>query len=291
MLNFFDDVLHTPEEAKVALAIGEFLFAQYTCVTADAIPTWSHTDFLVTVITGKKTWHTVDGIWSANPGETLFFRKGATVFEQHHEPDFCVMVFFIPDDFVRTTVRELAGSLGAMPENAAPLNIVARVENDIALSAFFQSIRAYLFSGEAPAEPMLRLKLKELLLSILMGGKNPTLATYFRKVAESDAPSLPEIMEANYRFNLSLEEYARLCHRSLSTFKRDFRATFQETPGRWLLRKRLDYAAALLRNSSMNVTEAALESGFEDVSHFSRVFKERFKVAPLAYRQSAPGEN
>jgi AraC-like DNA-binding protein len=35
----------------------------------------------------------------------------------------------------------------------------------------------------------------------------------------------------------------------------------------------------------MNVTEAALESGFEDVSHFSRVFKERFGIPPLAYRQ------
>jgi AraC-like DNA-binding protein len=94
-------------------------------------------------------------------------------------------------------------------------------------------------------------------------------------------------MEANFRFNLSLEEYARLCHRSLSSFKRDFQASFQEAPGKWLLRKRLDYSAALLRTSKMNITEIAFESGFEDVSHFSRVFKDRFQVSPLAYRQSA----
>jgi AraC-like DNA-binding protein len=38
----------------------------------------------------------------------------------------------------------------------------------------------------------------------------------------------------------------------------------------------------------MNVTEIAFESGFEDVSHFSRVFKERFGVPPLSYRQDSP---
>jgi AraC-like DNA-binding protein len=38
----------------------------------------------------------------------------------------------------------------------------------------------------------------------------------------------------------------------------------------------------------MNVTEIAFESGFEDVSHFSRVFKERFDVPPLSYRQAGP---
>jgi AraC family transcriptional regulator, exoenzyme S synthesis regulatory protein ExsA len=93
-------------------------------------------------------------------------------------------------------------------------------------------------------------------------------------------------MEANFRYNLSLEEYAKLCHRSLSSFKREFQAHFQESPGKWLLQKRLDYSAALLRGSRMNVTEVAFESGFEDVSHYSRVFKERFGIPPMAYRQN-----
>jgi AraC-like DNA-binding protein len=97
-----------------------------------------------------------------------------------------------------------------------------------------------------------------------------------------------EIMEANFRFNLSLDDYARLCHRSLSSFKREFQTHFQESPGKWLLQKRLDHSAALLRTSKMNVTEIAFESGFEDVSHFSRVFKERFQASPMVFRQNSP---
>jgi AraC-like DNA-binding protein len=287
--NFYDDLLQHPDAPGVTrLSIGEFLFVQYSCLASARVPLWAHADYLISVISGKKTWHTADGVWEADPGETLFFKKGAIIAEQHYEPDFCLLIFFIPDDLVRTTVRELAASLDGLPPETPPMKTVVRVQSDTALAAFIQSIRAYISAAETPSEPLLRVKVKELIVSILVSGKNPTLSAYFRRLAESDVPSLPEIMEANYRFNLSLEEYARLCHRSLSSFKRDFRAAFNEAPGRWLLRKRLEYSAALLRNSKMNVTEVAFESGFEDVSHFSRVFKERFQVAPLGYRQADP---
>lgn len=95
-------------------------------------------------------------------------------------------------------------------------------------------------------------------------------------------------MEANFRFNLSLDEYAALCHRSLSSFKRDFRQRYEEPPGKWLVRKRLGYAAALLQTTKLSVTEIAFESGFEDGSHFSRAFKERFQRPPSDYRRSLP---
>jgi AraC-like DNA-binding protein len=56
-------------------------------------------------------------------------------------------------------------------------------------------------------------------------------------LGDDTLPSVVEIMEVNFRFNLSLDEYARLCHRSLSSFKRHFQTAFHETPGKWLLRK------------------------------------------------------
>ena len=95
-------------------------------------------------------------------------------------------------------------------------------------------------------------------------------------------------MESNYRYRLSLDQFARLCHRSLSTFKRDFRRKFDESPGRWIQQKRLDFAAALLRSAGhMNVTDVVFESGFEDVSHFSKAFKNRFGKSPSSYREAS----
>ncbi|SRR5581483_193397 len=286
MLNLFEAIRANPGYNK--LQIGEFLFAEYTCgVTAKRLPAWTETDYLVHVVTGKKTWHTADGIWRARPGDTLFFKKGAALVEQHFEEDVCLLMFFIPDKFVRVTVREIADSLEVNARATPTLKSAARVENDLALSAFFQSMGTYFSGREKPSEPLLRHKLKELIISVLTSGRNSELAAYFRKIGESDAPQVAEIMEANFRYNLSLEEYAKLCHRSLSSFKRAFQAAFQEPPGKWLLRKRLDHSAALLRKSRQSVTEIAFESGFEDVSHFSRVFKERFGVPPIAYRQNS----
>ena len=147
-------------------------------------------------------------------------------------------------------------------------------------------MRSYLAGKAQPPEPMVRLKLKELALSVLTSGTNSELAGYFRRICASESPSVVEVMEANFRYNLSLEEYAKLCHRSLSSFKREFQAQFNESPGKWLVQKRLEYASSLLRGSKLNVTEIAFESGFEDVSHFSRVFKVRFGTSPVVYRES-----
>lgn len=94
-------------------------------------------------------------------------------------------------------------------------------------------------------------------------------------------------MEDNYCFNLSLEEYAKLCNRSLSAFKRDFQKHFNTSPGKWLMEKRLSHAMHLLNNLNRNVSEAAFESGFRNASHFSHVFKERYGITAVAAKKTS----
>ncbi len=87
-------------------------------------------------------------------------------------------------------------------------------------------------------------------------------------------------MEDNFCYNLKLEAYAELANRSLSAFKRDFEKLFGNTPGKWLLERRLHHALQLLSNKNKTVGEAAFESGFQSPSHFSRAFKAKFGKAP-----------
>ncbi|HVV00782.1 MAG TPA: AraC family transcriptional regulator [Verrucomicrobiae bacterium] len=285
MLNLYDGIRANPSYSK--LEIGEFLFAEYTCgVTAKKLPAWTDKDYFVHVVTGKKTWHTADAVWQARPGETLFFKKGAAIVEQHFEKDVCLLVLFIPDPLMRGALREVLGETEVKGARGGTKTTAMRVQHDVALTALFQSMRTYLASNTKPPEALLRLKLKELVISILTSGANPELAAYFTAMSGGRSPRIEEIMAANFRFNLSLEEYAKLCHRSLSSFKRDFQEEFRQPPGKWLRQRRLDYAASLLRDRGMNVTEAAFESGFEDVSHFSRVFKTRFALSPMAFREA-----
>ncbi|HSI64482.1 MAG TPA: hypothetical protein VLE43_15245, partial [Candidatus Saccharimonadia bacterium] len=215
MINFYDAVLNNPSYGR--LEIGDFLFAEYTCgYDKKLLPNWTEKDYFVHVVTGRKTWHTPDGVCTMHPGETFFFKKGATVVEQHFEAEVCMLMVFIPDVLMRSTVREVVEALGLKAEDCMPTMTALRVENDVALTALFQSMRTYLAAMEKPSEPLVRLKLKELVLSILTSGTNAELAAYFCRVGASDSPSIAEIMEVNFRYNLSMEEYAKLCHRSLS---------------------------------------------------------------------------
>jgi len=58
-------------------------------------------------------------------------------------------------------------------------------------------------------------------------------------------------MESNFRFNLSVERFAYLTGRSLSSFKKDFEELFHDTPGKWLIRRRLKEAYTLIKRNVM----------------------------------------
>jgi transcriptional regulator GlxA family with amidase domain len=141
----------------------------------------------------------------------------------------------------------------------------------------------YFRAEDPPPNEIIKLKLKELLINII--NSDQKLNTYLRSYLSGEKPSLASIMDANFCYNLKLEDFAELTHRSLSSFKRDFQAHYNESPGKWLLKKRVDFAANLLLCSDQSISQIAFESGFEDLSHFSRVFKERTGKNPSNFRK------
>jgi AraC family transcriptional regulator, exoenzyme S synthesis regulatory protein ExsA len=284
MLNTYETIRDNLHFNK--FTVGELLFVEYKCpIEQDVAGVWTPMDYFIHVLSGRKTWRTTEGTWIAEKGQTLFFKKGAAIVHQDFKDDFCVMVFFVSDDFIRDVVKDVAGQLSIRHEGDALHKGTIVVNGDVTLAAYFQSMLAYFTGTAKPAETLLKLKLKELIVSILLGRNNPELAAYFRSLLKTDGPSLPQIMEANFCYNLSLEDFAKLSHRSLSAFKRDFRKYYQQPPGKWLLQKRLEYSAVLLKNVALNVSQVALDCGFEDLSHFSRAFKDKFGMSPANFRK------
>ncbi|WP_276090379.1 AraC family transcriptional regulator [Pedobacter sp. JY14-1] len=102
-------------------------------------------------------------------------------------------------------------------------------------------------------------------------------------LANFDVPGkidLIDFMQRNFMFNMSLEKLGYLTGRSLSTFNRDFRKLFNTTPQKWLTDKRLELAYYHLVEKKKKPTEIYLEVGFEDLSHFSYIFKKKYGVSP-----------
>jgi len=283
MLNFYKIV-------KENLSFNRFEFREtvcleYTCpIDAEQIGIFSRNDYLVYVLSGKKTYKTLHGEWTVVPGQTLYLKKGAEIIHQYFDNEYCMLGFFLSDELIRETLEEMKGKypLGSSRERqefAATL-----VQPSPYLEGYFHSMLTYFRGIDRPPDHILVLKLKELLVNLL--STDPLLASYFISLAQTSKPSLRRIMEDNYCFKLRLEDYAELCHCSLSTFKREFRQIFRETPGKWITRRRVEHAASILVNTDQSVTEAAFESGFEDLSHFSRVFKQVTGKSPSEYKKT-----
>jgi AraC-like DNA-binding protein len=87
---------------------------------------------------------------------------------------------------------------------------------------------------------------------------------------------------------LTVADLARAARLSPAHFSREFRAAFGETPHQYLLTRRLERAASLLRSTDWTVTRICLSVGWQSIGSFTTSFKRMFGVTPTAYRAAHP---
>ena len=152
------------------------------------------------------------------------------------------------------------------------------------LQNFMDALQQSLPYFEAGNRELVKLKLKEALIILLK--VQPELKDL---LFDFDAPgkmNLKAFMEQNFRYNLSIARLAYLSGRSISGFKRDFFNAYGMTPAKWLQAKRLEEACYLLKEKHMRTTDVYAEVGFENLSHFSFVFKKHFGYSPAEIAKS-----
>jgi AraC-like DNA-binding protein len=93
-----------------------------------------------------------------------------------------------------------------------------------------------------------------------------------------------DAIDRAYAQPLDIPHLASVASVSEAHFIRTFRATFGETPHRYLQRRRVERAMFLLRESGRSITDICLDVGFGSLGTFSRTFNEIVGVAPTAYR-------
>jgi AraC-like DNA-binding protein len=97
-----------------------------------------------------------------------------------------------------------------------------------------------------------------------------------------------DLVDARYREPLDVGALAEAAHLSPAHFSREFRRAFGSPPHQYLLMRRLERAAALLRNTDRNVAEVCLAVGLRSVGSFTTSFRRAFGVTPTAYRAAHP---
>ena len=214
--------------------------------------------------------------YSMKPGECCLVRKNQLV-RYHKEKEngaFEKVVVVFDQDFLRQYIKSRPPQLIGEKSDEAFLTI----RHHTKIPLFLQSLQPH-FDEQGKMDPVSADLKREELLSILLSD-NPGLADILFDFSPIQKIDLEAFMNRNFRFNVAIQRFAYLTGRSLTHFKQDFKKKFNDTPGRWLLKKRLQEAHFLIKKQGKKASDVYVEVGFEDLSHFSFAFKKRFGVPP-----------
>ena len=216
--------------------------------------------------------------WTVGKNEMILLRRAQSVsYEKQGSEEtglFESQLFAINDELLKDFLTSQQVVIPAMTEEyGAQVSPMSE-----RLVAYCWSLSPY-FNDPSQVNPgLLRLKVMELLYNVMDCSKN-----IFRQMLQLRQPvktDIHRVVEENYTSPISLDELAYLSGRSLSSFKREFQDIYGEPPARWIREKRLSKAHEMLRSSSLSVADVAYSLGFENPTHFSRIFKQQYGYAP-----------
>lgn len=285
MMNLYDFLTFQPEHYRQFVG-KELLVVHYDCPQmVRKVDLYSHYCKIDFVISGSRRIHRQNKSWMSEGGHSYFVKKGAFEHQRYIDEDWNSMCVYLSDKFLLETTREFRKfQRSKVPPGLSTEHIIELSISDTT-EGLAQSLIRFFEQEIPPSTESVEQRAREFVFSYLINPANAPLLSYLNSMSERPKTSLIEVMEANYTFNLVLKDYARIANRSLATFKREFKTVFAVPPAKWLMEKRLNYARNLLHSGNLPVSDVAYESGFENQTHFCRVFKEKFGTSPLQYRK------
>jgi AraC-like DNA-binding protein len=163
---------------------------------------------------------------------------------------------------------------------------IKQIEVDRLLVNFKESINILLDNPELADESIIQTKLKEFVLLIAKSQDAPSQLDFLSALFKPLDIEFKSTIQHNIYSNLTLEELARLCHLSTSSFKRRFKETYHTSPMKYLSIKKVEKAAALLKTDSLRISDIAYDVGFDSLATFNRNFTAIYGKSPSEYRLS-----
>jgi len=237
---------------------------------------------LVFVTKGAKLLHFGEKTIKAESGKIILLKKGIYVMAEYIEDslNFEALLIFLTNKTIQDTLASNS-STNVMPNETVSFlifNSNQHLEDYITLfSKYFNTYRLRNFQ-------LLQLKQKELLLLLICTNTSNKLHAFLNTLSKNHPENIEYIVNEYLLQPLTINDYANLSNRSLTSFKRDFKKIFNTTPRQWINRKRLEQAYLLLNNTSYRINEISDSCGFENPSYFIKLFKEHYGYTPQALR-------
>src|SRR6188768_4108881 len=160
LFNIYDKIKNNPDYYR-QLRCGETLITLFNCPLKNKYEdAWSHFNYFIYVVDGRKIWHTAHGSFDLRKGRCVFVRKGGCIVEQFLETASCFIFFFMPDEFIcevlQKKVRPVAGG-------SKKFDPIISIDDNAHVQAFFLSMMPHFSSDNDPDQALLELKFKELI--------------------------------------------------------------------------------------------------------------------------------
>ena len=232
--------------------------------------------FFLFLAKGKMNGYDGNKHFVLKPGQCCIVRKNtlARYNKQKENDEFEKVIIILDENFLKKFQEKHIINYHKYQGREAFIHL----NTDALVNSFLLSLEPYYNSSGKINNAFSELKREELLLIILQ--QNPALSDVLFDFGIPARIDLEGFMQKNYKFNVSLERLAFLTGRSLSAFKRDFKQIFNETPSRWLVKRRLQEARFLIEQKNEKPSDIYLGLGFEDLSHFYFTFKKEFGTSP-----------
>jgi AraC family transcriptional regulator, exoenzyme S synthesis regulatory protein ExsA len=239
------------------------------------------------LLEGEKTVHFAGMQVNVYPHQFVMLAAGNCLMSEKvaaENSDYHSIIILFDSHLLTDFCNRHAALIGQPVKQQLP---VLLFDKDEFLMNFTRSLD-YMLNSDKPGHAELqKLKLEELFLYLAV--HHPGKIQQIRSMGhEADEDLMVrQAVTSHINSNVTVEELAFLCNMSLSSFKRRFARIYDSTPNRWLLEKRMEQAAKMLRQENRKASEIYYELGYENLSSFIQSFKQIYGITPKQYQLSA----
>lgn len=243
------------------------------------------------IIRGDKYIYDGDNCLHAKRGEIFFMGKGMHHVENVSEKfsHFEQMTFYFSSEELKQIITNfgITYNLKITNEhccsNCKNSNTLV-VQSPSFLKSFFSGAVDYLydenFAHDQAAE---NIKMTELIYHIV-SQQDDCLKYKVISCIDLEKNSFEQVIYTNTFNDIPIGSLAKMCNRSLTSFKKEFSRIFNTSPHQWFLHQRLSHARLLLISTRKSIAEIGTECSFPNTSHFIKLFKRSYHQTPANYR-------
>ena len=225
-----------------------------------------------TVFTNDKEIHLLSAgncIASTNTGKTKHFESILIFFDNKELIDFFIANADFIDRIRKNKPSETSGYIS--------------IKKDSYITNYIHSLKIAIGKELDLSDKMKKIKLNEILLHLLEHHSSDFLQFKPPGSVSQLELKIRTVAEANILSNLSIQDMAFLCNLSVATFKRQFQKIFHAAPGAWMLERKINMAANMLKENKERPGEIWFKLGFATHTGFTKSFKKQFGCSPSHY--------